>query len=164
MVASFHVSRYGTQVREGNFQGVYHLKKSKGQENAPAGSGARSPISQNWHQKTFIPSDSSGKLQPLTRLGLDDNKQGCVQTNAATAANRSLSAKWPCDRKSVRDVIATAQKNYAFENERLTNPRWKATVESKMHQTEQQRPTTTMPRRVRDPSTWRNGIITPSNK
>ena len=75
---------------------------------------------------------------------------------------RVLRAK--CDSKSVRDITATTPKNYAIENERLPvpNPSWKATVETKMYQTEQQRPTTTMPRRVRNPPTWRNGLIAPS--
>jgi hypothetical protein len=46
----------------------------------------------NRHQITFIPSESGGKLEPFTRPGKDDNKQGCVQANAFAAANRSLSA------------------------------------------------------------------------
>jgi hypothetical protein len=39
MVASIRVSKYGTQVKEGHFQGVFQ-KKTNGQENVSAGSGA----------------------------------------------------------------------------------------------------------------------------
>jgi hypothetical protein len=59
--------------------------------------GIRPTVPKSYGQKNdgslSILSESGGKLEPLTRPGKDDNKQGCVQANATAAANRSLSAK-----------------------------------------------------------------------
>ncbi len=77
----------GPQASEGGSRSAHADTCSRRQQQSEnkAGSSstwARSPISQNCYQKAFIPSESGGKLEPLTRPSKDNNKQGCVQANA----------------------------------------------------------------------------------